>query len=205
MFTSRSEFRLLLRIDNADRRLRPLGYKLGLISETEYTNFREKCDELERLQRFLKEHRWNPNEASCPLLGAKLDVDAIKGISLQDLLRRPEIVLADFEPLLQTNNIRIQAESKHCAEIEVKYEGYIQQQARDAEKLKKMSARRIPKDLDYSKVDGLNREMREKLSRVRPLDLAMASRIPGVTSAAVSIINVQLELLQSRRKASQKE
>jgi tRNA uridine 5-carboxymethylaminomethyl modification enzyme len=106
---------------------------------------------------------------------------------------------------LEANNISLQEESKRCAEIEVKYEGYIQQQARDAEKLKKMSARRIPQDFDYAKVDGLNREMREKLGRIRPLDLAMAGRIPGVTSAAVSILNVQLELLQSKRKTSQKE
>ncbi len=202
MFTSRSELRLLLRIDNADRRLTPLGYRLGLVSETEYSNFLKKYEKVERLRSFLKSHRWNSGEVSCPALAAKLDVDAVKGATLEELLRRPGITLKDFYPLLQIHSVLPPTgEVAGCVEIEIRYEGYIQQQLRDAEKLRRMSARSIPADFDYSTIDGLNREMREKLSRVRPRDLAMASRIPGITPAAVSILNIQLEMRQARHRS----
>jgi tRNA uridine 5-carboxymethylaminomethyl modification enzyme len=203
MFTSRSELRLLLRIDNADRRLRPLGHRLGLVSETDYSDFLQKYAGVARLRSFLGTHRWNPSEAICPDLGAKLDLAAVKGATLEELLRRPGIQLRDFYPLLGAHQMLPESdEIGRSAEIEVRYEGYIQQQVKDAEKLRRMSSRRIPADFDYSRIDGLNREMREKLSRVRPRDLGMAGRIPGITAAAVSILNVQLEMLKSGRKGS---
>jgi tRNA uridine 5-carboxymethylaminomethyl modification enzyme len=206
MFTSRSELRLLLRIDNADRRLRPLGHRLGLVSEMEYSDFLQKYDRVERLRRFLGVHRWNPSEAICPDLAAKLDLDAVKGATLEELLRRPGIQLRDFYPLLDIHGmVPERDEIGRSVEIEVRYEGYIRQQAKDAEKLRRMSSRRIPVDFDYSKIDGLNREMREKLSRLRPRDLGMAGRIPGITPAAVLILNVQLEMLQSSRRRSSGE
>jgi len=195
MFTSRSEFRLLLRIDNADRRLRPLGHKLGLVPETDYAVFRQKYSEAERLMAFLRTHRWNPGEIACPGLAGKLDAEAAKGAKLEELLRRPGIGLMDFEPLLRFHAQWPDApEARQSVEIEIRYEGYIRQQQKDAERMRRISARRIPADFDYWKVDGLNRETKEKLSRVKPLDLAMAGRIPGITPAAVSIINVQLEM-----------
>ena len=98
MFTSRSEFRLLLRIDNADRRLRPLGHRLGLVSESDYARFLSKYRETDRLRSFLKEHRWNPREASCPGLAARMDPEAAKGATLEELLRRPGITLGDWSP-----------------------------------------------------------------------------------------------------------
>lgn len=204
MFTSRSEFRLLLRIDNADRRLRPLGYRLGLVSGEEYGAFCAKYEQVERLRAFLQQHRWNPSEASCPSLAAKLNVEEVKGATLEELLRRPGIELSDFAPLLTLHPLPTSGEVWHSVEIEIRYEGYIQQQVREAERLKRMSARRIPADFDYTGIDGLNREIKEKLTRVRPLDLAMAGRIPGVTPAAVSILNLHLELLQSGRGARNK-
>ncbi len=201
MFTSRSELRLLLRIDNADRRLRPLGYRLGLVSEAEYAEFVQKYENVEKLRKFLRNHRWHPAEVPCPGLPGKLDVESVKGCTLEELLRRPGIDLADFDPVLRMHAANPEApEVKRSVEIEVRYEGYIQQQLKDAEKLRRMSARRIPEDFDYSRIDGLNREMKEKLSRVRPRDLGMAGRIPGITPAAVSILNVQLEIMQSARK-----
>ena len=204
MFTSRSEFRLLLRIDNADRRLRPLGYRLGLVSEKEYGALCAKYEQVERLRAFLRQHRWNPSEAFCPSLAAKLDVEEVKGATIEELLRRPGIELSDFTPLLILHPLPAPGEVWRSVEIEIRYEGYIQQQVREAERLKRMSARRIPADFDYAGIDGLNREIKEKLSRVRPLDLAMAGRIPGVTPAAVSILNLHLELLQSGRGAGNK-
>ena len=116
-----------------------------------------------------------------------------------EILRRPEVLLRDMEPLLRQNNQWPDSEDvRRAAEIEVRYEGYIQQQQRDAAKMRRMSARKIPADFDYNTVDGLNRETKEKLSRIRPTDLAMAGRIPGITPAAVSIINVQLEIMRRR-------
>ena len=206
MFTSRSEFRLLLRIDNADYRLKPLGRKLGLISGNDYEKFEQKYAGIEQLRNFLKTHRWNPREVECPALLGKLDVAGAKGATMEELLRRPEIALADLEPLLRHHHQWPELVGvRRSVEIEVRYEGYIQQQNRDADRLKRLSSRRIPPDFDYYAVDGLNREIREKLTRIRPGDLAMAGRIPGITPAAISIINVQLEMQPWKRRNSNKD
>ena len=197
LFTSRSEFRLLLRIDNADRRLLPLGYRLGLVSEGDYREFKRKYEAVEQLRSFLREHRWRPEETPCPGLMEKPGLGEAKGATLEEILRRPEVLLSDMEPLLRRNNQWPDSEAvRRSAEIEISYEGYIQQQWKDASKMHRMSARKIPPNFDYSTIDGLNRETKEKLSRIRPTDLAMAGRIPGITPAAVSIINVRLEMLR---------
>ena len=201
IFTSRSEFRLLLRIDNADRRLKPVGYKIGLVSKTDYDKFLEKYNEVEKLRSFLKQQRWNTGDAHCPALAEKVNVESIKGLTLEEILRRPGICLRDFEPFLKFHEaMPSSAEISRITEIEVRYQGYIQQQVNDADRVRRTGKRRIPPDFDYSTVDGLNRETKEKLSRIRPIDLAMAARIPGITPAAVSIINIQLEMQQSKRK-----
>lgn len=203
MFTSRSEFRLLMRIDNADRRLSPLGRRLGLLPQDDYDKVLKKYEEVDRLRAFLKKRRWNPREKECPGLGGKIDVEAIKGCTLEEILRRPEIELADISPLLQVLDYwPSSAGAVQSAEIEIRYEGYIQQQTRDAERMQRMSARRIPADLDYSQIDGLNRETKEKLAAILPKDLAMAGRIPGITPAALSILNVYLEMHQAKVKKS---
>ena len=200
MFTSRSEVRLLLRIDNADARLTPLGHALGLISEADYAAFQNKWQEAERLRRFLQELRWDP--AKLPLRGA--DPSADKGRPLEQLLRRPAITLDEFEPLLSAQGMWGSAEARRSVEIEVRYHGYIEQQQRDAEKMKRFSLRRIPDDFEYGDISGLSREMKEKLTRVRPRDLSSAARIPGVTPAAISILNIQLELNRERRRSEHK-
>jgi tRNA uridine 5-carboxymethylaminomethyl modification enzyme len=205
MFTSRSEFRLLLRIDNADRRLSPLGYSLGLLSEAEHMQFRAKYEEVERVRSFLREHRWNPaQDAECGLCG-KVDPAAAKGVTLEHLLRRPEVLLADLEPVMKSHGCWPAPEVRRAVEIEIRYEGYVQQQVRDAERLQRVAARRIPPDLDYTRIDGLSREIREKLARVQPRDLAMAGRIPGVTPAAISILNLQLEIRKAGRQPAEKK
>jgi len=198
MFTSRSENRLLLRIDNADRRLTPIGYKLGTVSGDDYRRTVSKYEETEKLRRFLRDHRWDPLEAHCPGLSEKGSAASLKGQTLEHILRRPEMVLEDFEPLLRHYDYWCSEAARKVVEVEVRYEGYIQQQLREADKLRRMSSRRIPPDLDYGTIEGLSREMREKLSKVQPFDLAMASRIPGVTPAAISIVNIQLELRRKR-------
>ncbi|PYV19469.1 MAG: tRNA uridine-5-carboxymethylaminomethyl(34) synthesis enzyme MnmG, partial [Acidobacteria bacterium] len=199
MFTSRSEFRLLLRIDNADRRLTPRGRALGLVGDIAYRRFEEKYAEVERVRTFLRGHRFRPEEAPDAPLAGKLDPSSVKGHTLEQILRRPAVTLSDLEPVLRKHGCWANVVVRRSVEIEIRYEGYIQQQARDAAKLDRLSARRIPPDLDYHSIDGLSREVREKLSRIRPQDLAMAGRIPGVTPAAVSIVGLQIELRQRKR------
>jgi len=187
MFTSRSELRLLLRIDNADCRLAPVGRRLGLVGDGEYARFLEKQGSAERLKRFLREHRWSAmDEAAADGLP--------KGSTLEQLLRRPEVRLDRFEALLRRHDLWLDEAVRVAVESEIRYQGYIELQRRDAEKLRKLGSRRIPPGFDYSAVDGLSREMREKLTRVRPQDLGMASRIPGITPAAISVLNLYLEL-----------
>ncbi len=198
MFTSRSELRLSLRIDNADQRLSPLGRRLGLLPEADFACFREKCLQTDRLLRFLREHRWDPSEDPDSSLGSKIDIQAAKGATLEHLLRRPEVDIGDLLPVLRKNNLDPPRDVLSAAEIEVKYEGYVREQARAAQRLASLGSRRIPEDFDYTGIPGLSREMTEKLTRVRPHDLGMAGRIPGVTPAAVSILNLHLELRRVR-------
>jgi tRNA uridine 5-carboxymethylaminomethyl modification enzyme len=206
MFTARSEFRLLMRIDNADKRLAPFGHRLGLVSRSDYEAVTRKYQEVDRLRAFLKEHRWKSQETSCPEIETKLDVEAIKGCTLDEMLRRPGVKLADMAPLLQAfDRWPTNSAVRQSAEIEIRYEGYIQQQIRDAERMRRMSARTLPPDIDYSHIEGLNRETREKLARVQPKDLAMASRIPGITPAAVSILNIYLEIQLAKNRKIREE
>ncbi len=198
MFTSRSELRLLLRTDNADQRLSPLGHRLGLLSAADFACFREKSLQTDRLLRFLREHLWDPSEASDGCLAGKIDVESAKGTTLEHLLRRPGVILADFLSVLRKNGFDPPREVLNAAEIEVKYEGYVREQARAAQRLASLSSRRIPEDFDYKGIPGLSREMMEKLTRVRPQDLGMAGRIPGITPAAVSILNFHLEVRRAR-------
>jgi tRNA uridine 5-carboxymethylaminomethyl modification enzyme len=200
MFTSRSEFRLLLRIDNADYRLSPLGHELGLLPDVAYVRFKEKYDAIEQMRSVLRERRWKPEDFPELASSARPDLTTARGATLEQILRRPDVSLNDLAPLLKPLNCWPSAEVRHSVEIEIKYEGYILQQQRDAEKMRKFGARSIPTDFDYSKIDGLSREIREKLNRIRPFDLATAGRIPGVTPAAISILNIHLELAHNRRK-----
>ena len=165
----------------------------------------KKYEEIDKLRSFLKEKRWNTRDADCPALAEKLDVLTVRGSTLEEILRRPGITLRELEPFLQFHQMMPASEEiRRIVEIEVRYQGYIQQQMKDAEKMRRIGKRHIPPDFDYSKVDGLNRETKEKLSRIRPADLAMAGRIPGITPAAVSIINIQLEMRQEKNNLKDK-
>jgi tRNA uridine 5-carboxymethylaminomethyl modification enzyme len=194
MFTSRSEFRLLLRIDNADRRLSPLGRRLGLLTEERSKEFEQKQAKLERLLALLRQERWSRDlSAASPLVG-RVEEGAARGSTLAQLLRRPGITLGDLSGALLLRGVEPDPEVWRAAEIEIRYEGYIEQQRRGTERLRKESARRIPADFEYDRVEGLSREVREKLTRVRPCDLGMASRIPGVTPAALMALRLHLEM-----------
>ncbi|OEU50907.1 MAG: tRNA uridine(34) 5-carboxymethylaminomethyl synthesis enzyme MnmG [Desulfuromonadales bacterium C00003096] len=189
MFTSRAEYRLLLREDNADQRLTPLGHGLGLISDLRWQRYQEKMKHCEQGLVLLKEMRMGPGDKA---LIKALELSELKnGLSLEHLLRRPEITmkkLSELIPALAGLPLEVQDQ----LETGIKYEGYIKRQVEQVERFKKTEEVVIPDDFDYESLCSLSAEVREKLQRVRPLNLGQASRIPGVTPAAVSILAVLL-------------
>ena len=196
MFTSRAEFRLHLRIDNADFRLTPLGYRAGLVSEQHYREFLAKQARIARTIGLISKLRADAREPLCARLLAKLDGATAwaERPTLAQLLRRPEVSIEDMAELLhRALGEPVTGVELKCAEIDVKYEGYLNQQQRQMERLKRGERRRIPESFDYSGIPGISREVCEKLTRVRPLTLGQAGRIPGITPAALAILNVCLE------------
>ena len=234
MFTSRAEFRLHLRIDNADRRLTPHGRRVGLISDEAWVEFEAKQRRLEEVKQVLERTRvtaaiaeqisaelcsTGQPGAAVPTCSVPIDLAAALGQPLAQLLKRPEITIEQLATVLKhlvpvfferdssvnsafsefylSSEIRNELKS---VETEIKYAGYLDQQQRAIDRLKKAEQRRIPDWFDYRAVSGLSREMQEKLGNVVPQTLGQASRIPGVTPAAVSLINVYIEIQARRRE-----
>ena len=201
MFTSRAEYRLLLREDNADLRLRELGHQIGLVPDEVYERFREKREALERLLALLSEVRLNPK----PDVNRKLEDLGLGSINqpatLKDLLKRPGAVLEDISKL-DSRVLSFGNEATEQAAILVKYDGYIRRQMQQVERVKHLEGTRIPEGFDYQAIPGLSNEVKEKLSRVRPVSLGQASRISGITPAAVSIIQIYLKKLAGLAAAS---
>jgi len=187
MFTSRAEFRLHLRIDNADQRLTPLGRQLGLISETGFNRYQAKQGRLERLMKHLNQ--------------ARVQVDGGKIPAAQALKRPENKIEAYLDAVPDDLREKLSWEEMKAVETAIKYEGYLRQQTNEIEKMRKAESRRIPLDFEYHAIPGLSREMIEKLSRVRPTTIGQASRIPGVTPAALSILHIQLEISPNREKS----
>ena len=254
MFTSRAEFRLHLRIDNADRRLTPHGRRVGLINDAAWADFLAKQERLKAMRELLERTRVT---SEMPELLEKFG-DTVAGSTLAQLLKRPEVQIERLAPMLanlmptffqgrevssfecqvlsdnavipseasetsavegsavlETRNLKLETSPStihyplatavrndlKSVETEIKYSGYLDQQTKAIERLKKAEQRVIPAWFDYGRVSGLSREMNEKLTRVRPNTLGQAGRIPGVTPAAVSLINVYIEI-QARQQAS---
>ena len=197
MFTSRAEYRLLLRIDNADRRLMPQGHELGLIPSAVYRKFEAKWARIDRAIELLRSTFLNQGS---PLL-KQLDQESPlqPGSNLGQILRRPECHIQDFKGWLQDQGVPLREEEAEVVETHIKYEGYIQSQLREVERLQRLEHRRIPSDLNYSQVSGLSNEVVERLNRVKPTNLGQAARVPGITPAALSVLNIHLEL---RRRAN---
>jgi tRNA uridine 5-carboxymethylaminomethyl modification enzyme len=226
MFTSRAEFRLHLRIDNADRRLTPHGRRLGLIGDEAWAEFERKQARMAALERLLTTRKADGER----LASAGLDaLTATAGLTWAQLLKRPEVgieavlgtmreelrqdpLLADFaaamhrnpEQSLPAGNGILRSSFRNEAravETEIKFAGYLEQQKKSIEKLKAAEAVLIPEWIDYGAISGLSREMRETLERVRPSTIGQASRIPGVTPAALSLVHVSIRLQGARRRA----
>jgi tRNA uridine 5-carboxymethylaminomethyl modification enzyme len=200
MFTSRAEYRLLLREDNADLRLKEKGRSVGLVNEKEYIEFINKRNsidrELERLGKTIIQPTNGTNDRLRVLGTAPLK----NPISLIDLLRRPEISYRDlnfFDPSCALNDPAIAEE----VEIQVKYAGYIQRQEEQVGKLSKLEGIRLPAEMDFRAIPGLATEVREKLEKVKPLSLGQASRISGITPAAISILLIYLKRFSEAEKA----
>ncbi|WP_088006230.1 tRNA uridine-5-carboxymethylaminomethyl(34) synthesis enzyme MnmG [Indiicoccus explosivorum] len=192
LLTSRAEYRLLLRHDNADMRLTEIGYKLGMIHEERFEAFKKKEAAIDREIARLKKLIIKPSEDVQELIRAAGGTELKDGIRAADLLKRPEMTYSHIEQLVPSE-ARLTEEEKEQAEIQIKYEGYIAKSLQQVEKLKKMEDKRIPEDIDYSAISGLATEARSKLAEVRPLSIAQASRISGVNPADISILLVYIE------------
>ncbi|MEE9549902.1 MAG: tRNA uridine-5-carboxymethylaminomethyl(34) synthesis enzyme MnmG [Candidatus Binatia bacterium] len=192
MFTSRAEYRLLLREDNADMRLTELGYKLGSVSEESFQRTREKRLRIDEILRTLELRRVNPTRETNQKLESVGSAALRTPISLAQLLRRPEISfshLCAFAPELADTPPALSLQ----AELQIKYTGYVQRQLEGVNRFRKMEDVHLPEGIDYSTINGLSREVREKLILIRPRSLGQAYRIPGITSAAVSLLSVYLK------------
>lgn len=192
LLTSRAEYRLLLRHDNADLRLTELGYELGLISEQRYQQFKEKESKIAQEINRLKKTRIKPNAQTQELIASVGGSELKDGILASDLLKRPEIKYGHIKQLVPADE-ELAFEIEEQIEIQIKYEGYINKELQQVERMKKMEEKKIPENIDYDAINGLANEAIANLKEVHPLTLAQASRIPGVNPADISILLVYLE------------
>jgi tRNA uridine 5-carboxymethylaminomethyl modification enzyme len=191
MFTSRAEYRLLLREDNADLRLTEIGYKLGLATPDAYRQIDGKRRMIEELATLLEQAQITPNEETNDFLAASGSSPLKNQISLAQLLRRPEITLNRLR-LLHPSVPQFAPDVESQVEVQTKYAGYVDRQKEVVRRFQKLEGLRVPADFDYGQISGLSREAREKLTRIRPRSLGQASRISGITPAAISLLAVFL-------------
>jgi len=192
MFTSRAEYRLLLREDNADQRLREKGYTVGLVRDNEYRAFRQKMEKIQDELLRLREKRITPSETDAAFLKEYNLQDLQNAVTYEQLLRRPEFTYHDLLRI-DAHGETIDPVVREQVEIQIKYQGYIDRQLQQIERGDKLETTRIPVDFDYTAVSGFSIEAREKLMRFRPDTLGQASRISGITPAAISILAIVLK------------
>jgi tRNA uridine 5-carboxymethylaminomethyl modification enzyme len=192
LFTSRAEYRLLLREDNADLRLREIGRRLGLVDDATYTAFCWKKEAIAAAFNWLNNTQVKPNDAVNGCLQAAGQAPLKQMVSMASLLRRPELTLADLGPLTGME-ILVEPQIALEVQLQVKYEGYIRRQQEQVDRFKKLENINLPETMNYTGLPGLSHEVVEKLSRIRPRSLGQAARISGITPAAVSVLHVHLK------------
>lgn len=192
LLTSRAEYRLLLRHDNADLRLTPIGYEIGLISEERYQRFLHKKKMVELELERLRTTKIRPEEHVQQMLTEAGTVVLNNAVDAISLLRRPQLTYAHIERI-SPSPYDLNEEMKEQVEIQVKYSGYIEKQLLQVERLHKMENKKLPEDIDYHEIHGLSMEARQKLSQIRPISIGQASRISGVSPADISILLIYIE------------
>jgi tRNA uridine 5-carboxymethylaminomethyl modification enzyme len=196
MFTSRAEYRLLLREDNADLRLTEIGNEIGLASVESKQRTSKKRQSIDEFNRFLNNRQVAPSAALNLILSTFGTAPIQESITLARFLRRPEITVEQIRmmaPDMPVYSSDVEAQ----AEVQIKYEGYVNRQMEMVERFQKIENLRLPENLDYADINGLSKEAREKLSRVRPRSLGQASRISGITPAAISLVSIYLKKKKS--------
>ncbi|MEE1048440.1 MAG: tRNA uridine-5-carboxymethylaminomethyl(34) synthesis enzyme MnmG, partial [Clostridia bacterium] len=193
MMTSRSEYRLLLRQDNADLRLTPLGHEIGLISDERYERFLAKRDAIDKEIARLKKLVFPPSDAVNKIISDAGSTPISTGVHADELLKRPEITY-DMLAEIDADRHELTADIREQVEISIKYEGYINRQMSQAAQFSKLENKKMPDGIDYLSIDGLRLEARQKLDKVRPLSLGQASRISGVSPADIAVLMVYLKL-----------
>ena len=191
MMTSRSEYRLLLRQDNADQRLTPIGYEIGLISEERWQRYLHKQEQISKERARIEKMTFGPSEAMNRMLEERGTAPMETGAHAADLIRRPQITYQDLAPF-DLERPELPDEVTEQVEIQIKYEGYIQKQLIQVEQMRRLESRKLPETMDYTQVRGLRLEAIEKLQRVRPHSIGQASRISGVSPADISVLLIYL-------------
>lgn len=197
IMTSRAEYRLVLRQDNADLRLTEKGYEAGLVTEERYRRYLEKKEIVERETQRLRKKVLKPEEVNA-FLESRGSTPVKAPVSMCELLRRPEVKYDDLK-LLDPEHPALSSHQKTMMEVQIKYEGYIEKQLRRIEKFKKLENKKIPQDMDYDFIEGLRLEARQKLNDIRPLSIGQASRISGVSPADINVLMIYMEK-ERRRK-----